>query len=466
MSEKIRILLVRPCQNRKAESLMAPLGLMYLASYLRRGDDADVRIIDMTPSRIGYEQLGQEIRNWHPDWLGISALTFESSGLHQAAAVAKGVWPDMPVVAGGPHPSAYTRQVMEDRNIDFAVLGEGELTADLLNQAIRTGGRVEDIDGLAWRDSGAIRVNPRRSHIEDLDAMPFPAWDLVDISIYRKFDRMSRSGINDYMVLFTSRACPYQCVYCHKIFGKLFRARSPENVIAEIRMLHDTYGVREFEIVDDIFNCDLPRAKRIFNLIIESGMKIRFALPNGIRGDHADEEFFSRARRAGAVYMAFAVETASPRLQKMIRKNIRMDKIMQNIALARKKGIFCQGLFMLGFPSETREELLTTVDFAVRSELHAAHFFIVNPYEGTDLADLARGMGKRVFNDFSNNYLTSGFTNLTNLPDSDVNRIRRRGLLRFWLKPSRVWAIVRDYPLKSQLPYLATVLIRRLLLRI
>lgn len=445
---------------------MAPIGMMYIASYLRRKGDLDIRIIDMTPAGISYEDLGREIRDYRPDWLGISALSFESQGLHRVAALAKEVLPELPVVTGGPHPSAYASKILEDTNIDYAVIGEGELTADALDEALRKGAPVESIDGLAWRENGSVRVNPRQRHIEDLDSMPFPAWDLIDIPRYRKFDRMSRSGMNDYMVLFTSRACPYHCLYCHKIFGKRFRARSPENVLQEIRTLYDTYGVREFEIVDDIFNCDLPRAKRIFDLIIESGMKIRFALPNGIRGDHADAEFFAKARRAGAVYMAFAVETASPRLQKMIRKHIQLEKVQQNIDLARKEGIFCQGLFMLGFPSETKEELLMTVDFAVRSRVHAAHLFIVTPYEGTDLGAMVRKAGKPVMNDFGNNYLTSGFTNLTDLSDREVNRIRRLGLLRFWLKPSRVWSIVRDYPLKSQLPYLATVLIRRLLLKI
>ena len=466
MPDRDRILLIRPYQNLKAESLMAPLGMMYLAAYLRRRGDVEVRIIDMAPAKLAYENLGREIRNYHPDWLGISALTFESEGLHRVAAIAKEVQPDLPVVAGGPHPSAYTTQVMEDKNIDYAVIGEGELTADDLSQALRTHSSVDTIDGLAWRENGSVHVNPRRRHIENLDAMPYPAWDLIDIPSYRKFERMSRMGISDYMVLFTSRACPYRCLYCHKIFGKGFRARSPENVLTEIRMLHDTYGMREFEIIDDIFNCDLRRAKRIFDLIAESGMKIRFTFPNGIRGDLGDEEFFAKARRAGAVYMGFSVETASPRLQKMIRKNIQLDKISRNIELARKKGIICQGLFMLGFPSETREELQTTIDFAVRSKVHAAHLFIVNAYEGTELAELAKKMGKPVFNNFDNNYLTSGFTNLTDLPDKEINRIRRRGLIRFWLKPSRVWAIVRDYPFKSKLPYLATILFRRLLLKI
>jgi anaerobic magnesium-protoporphyrin IX monomethyl ester cyclase len=463
MDDRQRILLIRPYQNLDTRDLMVPLGIMHVAAYLRRRGDVEVRIIDMAPARMTYKNLELEIRTSRPDWLGISALTFESNGLHRVAAIAKELQPDLPVVAGGPHPTAYTNQVMDDRNIDYAIIGEGELPADDLSQALRTHSSVAAIDGLAWRENGSVRVNPHLRNIENLDAMPYPAWDLVDIPRYRKFNRMSRgSGDGNYMVLFTSRGCPFQCVYCHKIFGKGFRARSPENVLAEIRTLHDKYGLREFEIVDDIFNCDLPRAKRIFDLIAESGMKIRFTFPNGIRGDHADEEFFFKARRAGAVFMAFAVETASPRLQKMIRKNLDLEKINRNIALARKEGILCLGFFMLGFPSETREELLTTIDFAVRSALHAAHLFMVNPYEGTEIAEMAKKLGKPVLNNFCNNYLTSGFTNLTDLTDKEINRIRRRGLARFYLKPSRVWAIVRDYPFKSQLPYLIPILIKRL----
>ncbi len=466
MADKQRVLLIRPYQNSDTRVLMVPLGIMHVAAYLRRRGDVEVRIIDMVPARMTYENLGQEIRTYRPDWLGISALTFESDGLHRVAAIAKETQPDLPVVAGGAHPTAYTNQVMDDENIDYVIIGEGELTADDLSQALRTHSSVAAIDGLAWRENGSVRMNPHLRYIENLDAMPYPAWDLVDIPRYRKFDRMSRgSGGGNYMVLFTSRCCPFQCVYCHTIFGKGFRARSPENVLAEIRTLYDSYGLREFEIVDDIFNCDLPRAKRIFDLIIESGMKIRFTFPNGIRGDYADEEFFFKARRAGAVFMAFAIETASPRLQKMIRKNLNLEKINRNIALARKEGILCLGFFMLGFPSETREELLTTIDFAVHSKLHAAHLFMVNPYEGTEIAEMARKMGKRVLTDFGNNYLTTGFTNLTDLTDKEVGRIRRRGLARFWLKPSRVWAIVRDYPCKSELPQLATVVIKRLLFK-
>jgi len=466
MDDKPRVLLVRPYRNKSTMTLMPPLGMMQVAAYLRRRGDFDIKIVDMAPAKVSYEDIGKEILDYRPSWLGISSLTFESDGLHRLAAIAKEVQPDLPVVVGGPHPSAYTEQVMADPHIDYAVIGEGEVTADEFDQAIRTRSAVDQIDGLAWRDNGSVRINPLQRYIEDLDALPFPAWDLIDIPRYRDFDRMSRCGTNDYMVLFTTRACPFQCLYCHKMFGKGFRTRSPENVLAEIRTLYEQHNVRELEIVDDIFNCDLPRAKQIFDMILESGMKIRFTFPNGIRGDYADEEFFVKARRAGAVFMAFAVETATPRLQKLLQKNINLEKIQHNISLARKQGIFCLGFFMLGFPTETREELQATVDFAVNSDLHAAHLFMVNPYKGTELAKLAEQIGKRVSSKFDDNYLTPGFTNLTDLPDKDLDRIRRRGLLRFWLKPSRVWRIVRDYPNKSQLPYLVKILVNRLMLRV
>jgi len=288
---------------------------------------------------------------------------------------------------------------------------------------------------------------------------------LIPIRKYKNFVRMSNTGRGDFMALFTSRACPFKCIYCHSLFGKKFRKRSPENVLEEIRQLYHEYGIREFEVIDDIFNCDLKRAKRICDLIIASGMRIRLTFPNGIRGDHMDEEFILKLRRAGTIFMAFAVETATPRLQKMLKKNVRLDKIKRNITLARRAGILCQGFFMLGFPTETREELQATVDFAVDSDLHAAHLFVVNAYEGTKLAEIARDLGKRVHSDFEDTYMSSGFNNLTDLSDKDLDAIRRRGIRRFWLKPSRVWAILRDYPDKDRFPILLAVLTKRLLLR-
>ncbi len=466
MSRPYRVLFVKPRQNIRPYSMLPPLGVMYLASYLREQmEDVECRIVDQTIEKVPFRDIAEMIRTWRPDMVGLSALSAETKALHRTAAVAKQIRPETIVVAGGPHPSAYAERVMGDGHFDYVVLGEGELTFHDLVDAIRRGQNVDGIDGLVYRRNGQIKENPRVRYIQDLDALPYPAWDLIAIRKYKHYTRMSHTGTRDYMAVFTSRGCPFSCLYCHNMFGKGFRKRSPEKVFEEFRQLYTRYGIREFEIIDDIFNLDLDRAKRICDLIIQSGMKIRMTFPNGIRGDRMDQELITKLARAGTIFMAFAVETATPRLQKMLRKNINLEKIRKNISLSRTAGIICQGFFMLGFPTETREELQATVDFAVDSDLHAAQLFMVNPFEGTALADMAIAMGKPVHTKWEATYMSEGFTNLTDLSDKELDGIRRRGLRRFWLKPGRIWSLIRDLPDKETFPELAMTLAKRMFVK-
>lgn len=460
-----RVLLVKPDHNIPTRYHEPPLGVLSLAAYLRREQGADVRILHFPVSPVGYDGLGDEIRSFRPDWVGVSAVSFESRGLHRVARIAKEAAPGVPVVAGGPHATFHTATVMADANVDYAVLGEGELTALDLSRALSAGGPVDGIDGLAFREGGGLRVNPRTRYVEDLDALPFPARELVDLGKYAEYERMSRFGTGRYTGIMTSRACPFRCVYCHQIFGKKYRKRSPENVLAELRELYDRHGVRELEVIDDCFNLDLARAKRIFDLIVEAGMELTMSFPNGIRADHLDEEFFEKGRRAGIAAMSFPVETASQRLQEMVHKRNDLAKIAANIRLARKHGIFTHGFFMLGFPTETREEMQATIDYAVRSDLHSANFITVLPFEGTELAGLARQLGKPVYNDFDQVYLSRDMTNLTDIPDEEIRRMRRAAVLRFWLRPARLYWLLRDFPHKAQFPKLAGIFVKRAFLK-
>lgn len=466
MSQSYRVLFIKVRSKGDHGVTVHPLGIMYLASYLReKFPDIECRILDLKVERMPFRSVVDRIRAFAPHMVGLSCFSNECVEMHRIAALAKAHCRDTLVLAGGPHASAYPRTVLEDPNVDYAVLGEGELTLEDLVTAVRTGGPVDHIDGLAYRKDGTVRVNPRERYIEDLDALPFPAWDLIPIRKYKNVPRGSHTGSADYMSLISSRACPFKCIYCHNIFGKRWRTRSPESFMAEIREIHDKLGIRELEIIDDVFNCDVRRAKRIFDMILESGMKVRFTLPNGLRADLGDEEFFVKARQAGATFMAFAVETASPRLQKLIQKNVNLAKAEQNISYARRQGIVCQGFFMIGFPTETREELQATIDFAVDSDLHAAHFFVVTAYEGTKMAEWARSLGKPVGDHTTRGFLTEEFNNLTDLSDRELDRIRRRGLRRFWLKPSRIVALLRDHPDKGLVPMLAFTFVKRLLVK-
>ncbi len=466
MLNPFRVMFVKPLENVKPLTILQPMGAMYLSAYLRQEmEDVEPHIVDMIVQGMSYDEFAAQFKETAPDVLCISGVTLASKGIHRTAEIAKQIRPETLVIAGGAHASAYPSKVMADDHIDYAVLGEGELTLVDLLRAHRNGSGVEDVDGLAYRCNGELKIQPRCRYVENLDDLPFPAWDLIPVYEYMKHPRFSRTGVSHYMTLFTSRACPFQCIYCHNLFGKKFRMRSPESILDEIHYLYDHYGIREFEIVDDCFNCHLNRARRILEMIIQSGLDIRMAFPNGLRADRLDEDLIVKLRKAGAVFLGFAVETASPRLQRIIKKNLNLDKVKRSISLARRERIITQGFFMLGFPSETREELQATVDFAVNSDLHAMHLFVVTPFEGTGLAEWAKSLNKPVHEDFEKSYFSKEVTNLTEVSDEEFDRIRRVGLRRFWLKPSRIWAILRDYPYKRSLPILLVRLIKRLLIR-
>src|SRR5262249_42604628 len=172
----------------------------------------------------------------------------------------------------------------------------------------------------------------------------------------------------------------------HDIFGKTFRFRSPENVAAEVKMLKDM-GVDELQIVDDIFNMNPPRMKAVCRAIEPYRMNITF--PNGLRFDILDEEGCEALTRAGTYAACVAVEAITPRLQELIKKHLRVEKTQQAIHRMTERGVLVRGFFMIGFPTETLDEIQATIDYAVNSDLSQAYFFNVVPQPGTPLYDLA-----------------------------------------------------------------------------
>ena len=458
-----RILLVKSCSNDPAYRVLNhPLGLMSIAAYLREKYGYEVKIEDLRLNgndRSGFESA---IRLYSPDIVGISALTFESDAIPWIAESVKQVNPGTPVLLGGPHATAYPERAARIPGIDFVIVGEGERASGRLIERILSRRALSGLKGIAYRRENQIVTTGREDLIEDINLLPAPAYDLIPIERYGLYSRMSRTGSGKFMSLFSSRGCPYQCIYCHNIFGKTFRFRSAENLFNEIKHLYTTYQIHDFEILDDIFNLDRNRLIEFCDRIIDSGIKITLAFPNGVRGDILDEQQLSKLRQAGTIFMAFAIETGSQRLQKLIKKNIQLEKIKKNIEIAHALRIHSHGFFMVGFPGETLEEMRMTVRFMVSSKLHTSALFVVMPFEGTELGKITREMGKIPVSDFSMSYHTADFVNLTRVPARKVNRIRRYALMRFYLNPFRLFVLVRDFPNKRELGKLAMVFFRRL----
>lgn len=253
------------------------------------------------------------------------------------------------------------------------------------------------------------------------------------------------------MTVMSSRACPYRCIYCHNIFGKEFRTREPEEFVEEMVMLHKDYGVREFHIIDDVFNLKRERVLKICELINQRLPGIAVAFPNGLRTDLLDIEMLKTLKKAGMYYFAAGIESGSPEIQKMIKKNLDPIKATKAIEDATKMGIIVHGLFMMGFPGETEEQLNMTIDFAQKSSLNTAAFFAVTAYPKTELYDMVKKMGIALDDDFNTYSHHHHSLNLTNLSLARLQALRKKAYRKFYLNPLRAYKIISMTPRKADI---------------
>lgn len=436
-----------------------PLGLLYIAACLRKRLGAEVRLLDAMFDPDILETVRRAVRELKPDVVGISALTAEFFLAHKIAAVVKGESPLTPVVMGGPHPTSDPEGVMRDSTMDVAVIGEGEDTFTELARLIMAEGggwrepaALRGVAGLAFRAEGKVEYSAPRAPIQDLDSLPFPAWDLIDYKKFWKVSGMASVGTRAYLPMFTSRGCPYHCVFCHQIFGKTFRARSPENVAEEVAVLLGL-GAAHIEILDDISNFDPDRFDRILELMLERDLHPVLSFPNGIRADILRESSMDLLKRVGVGEISVAIETASERLQKMIRKNLSLDKASRVIGMLADRRIFTRGFFMLGLPTETAEEIRSTIRFAQSSRLHLALFFTPNPFPNTELYNMFVKAGKLPSGVRTVDYEYYGAPfNSSEVPDRVYRRLYRWAYFRFYFNPLRCYRIARDRPFLRDLP--------------
>ncbi|MEW6687407.1 MAG: cobalamin-dependent protein, partial [Candidatus Edwardsbacteria bacterium] len=234
----MRILLIRTTSPTAFPGMILhivpPLGLMYLASALRKWCQVECKLKISHLMLNGFElsDLKKEVEDFNPQLLGLSTLSYETPRMHAVAQMIKAMNPSCKVVVGGPHATAFSSHILQDKNIDYIIIGEGEKTFVELVEAIEADRDVKGIKGIGYRQNGTTIYTPPREYISNPDDIPFPAWDLIDFPDYLKTSNMSNFlAERNYAPIFTSRACPYSCIYCHRIFGKGWRARSPENVI-------------------------------------------------------------------------------------------------------------------------------------------------------------------------------------------------------------------------------------------
>lgn len=450
------VILIKCWNQGKVEAAkVPPLGAMYLASTLRQAGH-DVRILHVGNDPHSRTRIVNALAARKPDVIGISAVVLEYSIFKNITRLLVDECPEIPIMVGGPIAWSNPITTLKTPGVRVIAVGEAERTILELVDALTTGGDVTAVAGTAVLRDGELVRAPARAMLtpHELDTLPMPAWDLIDLGTHFRYRGMASVGIRRYMQIMTSRGCPYHCVYCHGMMGRMYRARSPESVLAEFRILREKYDIHEFEVVDDCFNLDRERMHKILQGLIDfKDPALRLQFPNGLRSDLLEEEDILMLRRAGTDFISFAIETASPRLQKMIRKNLNIEKALKAIEIANRAGIFCNGFFMLGFPTETAEECAATVNLACSTDLHEAYFFEVSPFKNTELYEMAMKHSKVDITKLSLDELDyfNVDHNLSEMTDCEFGRLFTKAYTRFYLNPVRAWRIFMRHPRRGQL---------------
>lgn len=396
-------------------SISQPLGIMYLASYLRnfRKNKDRIKIIDMKLHNYSVNEITEIILQNKPDIIGLSCFTPDGLLLTKLSNQLRKNGFTGKIIAGGPHPSSYIDEVLRDRTIDVSVIGEGEKTfLDLVN-TLESGEDFSNIDGIAYYHDTKLKINEKKFYIDDLDTIPFPAWDLIEFEEYFKYLAGIPLKEKQYMQIFTSRGCPYRCIYCHNIFGKKFRTRSVGNILQEIQILTNDFDIKELLIMDDIFNLNRERAEKILDAIKSLNKKINISFPTGLRGDILSEGLIKKMRDAGTYYVVIAIESGSQKMQKYMKKNLHLERTENSIMNLAKNGIFVNSSLLFGFPEETLKDINETFNFVRRTALDMTQPFILNPFKGTEVFSLINKEITETY-DLYNYYVTRhNYTNMS-----------------------------------------------------
>ncbi len=424
------LFLIPPSVGQYFSAQVPHTGIAYLSAILKK-NGIETKIIDM---RLGYsvDDAIKFAKDFNPDIIG---ATLYSYGFIESMEVLKAIKESVnaTMVLGGPHVSAFRKEVLETIPADYAIKGEGEYT--LLE--LCKGKKPKDVLGLIWRDGKNIIENPDRPFITDLDSLPLPSYEDFELEKYLCYDER-------HLPIVTSRGCPYQCIFCtiKLSMGKRFRPRSPENVVNEIEYWYKK-GWKSFEIHDDNFTLDIDRAEKICDLIISKKMQIRWKIDNGIRADRVTRNVMTKMKNAGCHYIAFGIETGTDRLLNVIKKGEDLKTIINAVKLAKEAGMTTSATFIIGHPTETFNDFMETFNFAKSLDVDNISFYNLVPYQGTELFEWVEKHGKFLFDKKTFLYNIAQWKNEPIFETSEFTREERK----------KAYKIAYDYQRKKLLQF-------------
>jgi anaerobic magnesium-protoporphyrin IX monomethyl ester cyclase len=408
-----------------------PLGLGYLAAILEK-NGFDINIIDCQALNLTLFDIKNELLKRKPDMVGLTSTTLTYKSALSIIKLTKEVLPDSLTLIGGSHVTFWDEEALNEcPQLDVVVRGEGEITFLELVKKVEKSKSFTDVEGITCRKDGIIVKNPDRPHIEDLDNLPYPAFHLWPIEQFNKYGKII-------FPVMTSRGCTFWCDFCSavRMFGRRYRMRSPQKVVDELEFLYKKYGQDQYTFYDDAFTVSQSRTEEICDEIKKRGLKIKWDCET--RVDMVTKELLQKMKAAGCIAVWFGVEAGSTKVIEAMGKGISLKQTFNAFKWAKEAGLMTVASMILGFPGETRETAMESINLLAKIKSDEIGVYIATPYPGTPMYDYVKKMGWIKITDFNKYDTATPIFETPTMTMKELRELHDEAHRRFYIRPTYI----------------------------
>ncbi len=460
----MRVMLIRPpytdYEGTEPPRVGIPLGTLSVAACVEKQGHAvnvfdALTYMDKTGDKkhfgASWERIEGAVREFSPDVVGIANLF--STQLEKSMALPKmikGIGNGIKIMVGGPHATVRPQDFLS-AGADFVIIGEGEESATALLEHLEGKKNIESVSGVAYMRNGEVKIN-KAQYVQNLDALPFPAYHLVDMEMYftmvfRGFSSRPQDPFykpRREITMITSRGCPFNCVFCsiHPTMGYKHRVHSADYVANHIEYVIRNYRVQFIHFEDDNLTLDQKRFADILDRLDERGIRVEWDTPNGVRADTLTRELLKKMKSSGVSELRIAIESGVQKvLDNIVKKNLDISKAVQVAKDCRELGIPLSAFYVIGIPGETKEDIQKTLDLAYRLMKEygvTPHVNVAHPIVGTELYQMAAEKGYLVDEDYTKGFIFgTGRIKTGDFTPEDISRMSKE----FYKKVKRLYMV-------------------------
>jgi len=415
-------------------SYLPPYGLLSIAAVLEEAGHT-VRVLDADSRKgLSFTKLALAVADFYPDVIGLTAYSIGRKSVIKTARLLRRI-SGAPIVVGGPHVTTWPNDLLGVDVIDFLVYGEGEETMlNLVENSADPRGVIETAKG---------RTHPPRPVIEDLDVLPFPAFHLLDdLHDYAPMQLLYKK--RPVLTLITGRGCPFNCIFCYSVWGRKVRLNSAAYVARLVEYVRDRFGVKEVMFYEDTFCIDKGRVSELCEILRVADLGVSWSCSANVRT--LDLPLLKRMKAAGCWLISIGIESGSDKVLEFIKKPARVAEVQWVCAYAAAAGIKLRGFFMLGNPTETRETIRQTIDFAKELPLLTVNFCILQLMPGSEVRKIAHNYGTTDYRlELGSGHPQDALSFVPHgLTEKYLRAAQKRAYREFFLRPIQIWRLLRS----------------------